>query len=357
MAKAKEIDQVYVPAWGYSYGKKTLRRIESTLRAIKNAGSSGIYLIGLWDSDCDNGFGIVDYQVNPAFGTTDEYKSLIETAHGLGLWVGVDVVPNHVSRNNFLAHNCLTGAPGFEDALYVVSKEEAEQLTKAGVPSFFGKLAYSDFGDKYVRSTFVDHGQLNVNWESEVVRMYFKQVFEKLKSDGIDFVRVDCGPLLLEDVTKADPNNPFACMRPKESLEAIRKVSGDMLLFVEWFNKKSAYLFNGLKNCRALRCDHVVTGEFDVSDLQENEVVVLGGHDRMPLADAVSPEEFDKIVKIAEGQEFVFKDLQTRLKWMTIAAILPGDEKHDADLKNPNQRFRARRPIAPVRRAFLKQFS
>lgn len=352
---AKEIGQLYMPAFKRSYGKESVRQVTNALPAIKNAGFSGIYLIALWNSDCDNGFGIVDYTVNPDFGTMDEYKSLIEAAHDLGLEVGVDVVPNHVSRNNFLARNCLTGVPEFKDALYVVSKEEAERLTKAGVPSFFGKLAYSDFGDKYVRSTFVDHGQLNVNWESEVVRMYFKQVFEMLRGDGIDFVRVDCGPLLLEDVTKADPNNPFACMRPKESLEAIRKVSGNMPLFVEWFDPKSADLFNDMENCWALDCEHVITGKPNTQWNHEKLVAVFGGHDQMTFYDRgfENPEE---ILERAKKQKCVFSDMQTKLKWRTDASILPGDEEYDASLENPNQRYRGRRAIHPVLDAFIKEF-
>ena len=353
---AKEICQLYMPAFYRSYDEGSVRAAQTLLKAIKNAGFSGIYLIALWDSKCDNGFGIRRYSVNYKFGTDDEYKTLIESAHELGLTVGVDVVPNHVSQYHFLAENCINGVPGYEDVLYVVSKEEAKRLTKAGVPSFFGKLAYSDFGDKYIRSTFADYGQLNVNWENKRVQEYFKGTFRMLKDEGADFIRVDCGPLLLEDVTKADPNNPFACMRPKESLEIIRKVSGDIPLFVEWFDPKSANLFDNMENCWALDCEHCLTGKPNTQWNHEKLVAVCGGHDQMTLYDRdfENPEE---ILERAKKQEYVFTDMQTKLKWQTDALILPGDDEYDASLENPNQRYRARRPIQPVLEAFLKKYS
>lgn len=353
---AKEICQLYTPAFYRSYGIGAVRAVKTLLKAIKNAGFSGVYLIALWDSDCDNGFGIRRYVVNPHFGLDDEYKALIDSAHELGLTIGVDVVPNHVSRHHYLAEKCINGAWGYEDVLYVVSKAEAERLTKAGVPSFFGKLAYSDFGDKYVRSTFADYGQLNVNWESEEVQEYFKEKFRMLKDDGVDFIRVDCGPLLLEDVTKADPNNPMACMRPKESLEIIRKVSGGMPLFVEWFDPKSADLFDDMEEVWALDCEHCLTGKPNTEWNHKKLIPVLGGHDQMGFYDRNFPNP-DEILKRAEKCEFVFSDMQTKLEWRTDEFILPGDDEYDASLENPNQRYRARRPIQPVLEAFLRKYS
>ena len=147
----KAICQLYVPAFYRSYGRYALREITDLLESLKKATFAGVYLIALWrDGGYDNGFDVADYSVNPRFGSNAELQELILTAHELGLEVGVDIVPHHVSDKNILAVNCLNGNSGYEDCLYVVSQEEAERLTEAGVPSFFGHLAYSDFDDKYV---------------------------------------------------------------------------------------------------------------------------------------------------------------------------------------------------------------
>ena len=348
----KKICQLYIPAFYRSYGKNAVREVVKILPSLKEAGFSGIYLISLWeDGGYDNGFDVVRYSVNPNFGTDDELEKLIQKAHELGLSMGVDVVPNHVSDKNILAQNCLNGISGYEDCLYVVSRDEAKSLTEAGVPSFFGKLAYSDFGDKYVRSTFCDHHQLNLNWQSQKVQEYFREVFQNLKSIGVDFVRVDCGMMLLEDVSKADPANPMACMNPVASIEAIRKVAGGMQLFFEWFDPSTASLFDDMPECYALDCSYVMSGVQNLDWNHRKLIPLVGGHDQMTLADR-GIDTKEAIAKM-ETSEYGFLDIQTLVGWKTEPSILPNDEKFDASLDNPNQRYRARRPIGPILEKFL----
>ena len=352
----KKICQLYMPAFYRSYGENAVKEVTSLLAPLKNVGFSGIYLISLWeDGGYDNGFDIVKYSVNSEFGTDIELDKLIKEAHVLGLSVGVDVVPNHVSDKHILAQNCLNGIFGYEDCLYVVTKEEAERLTEAGVPSFFGELAYSDFGDKYVRSTFADYHQLNLNWNSQKVQEYFDRVFSKLRYIGVDFVRVDCGMMLLEDVSKASKENPMACMNPVASIEAIRKVAGGMTMFFEWFDPASACLFDDMPECYALDCSYVMTGVQNLYWDHRKLVPLVGGHDQMTLADR-GIDVKEAMAKMSTS-EYGFLDIQTLIGWKTKPDILPGDAKFDASLVNPNQRYRARRPMKPVLEEFLRNYN
>ena len=94
----KAICQLYLPAFYRSYGKHAVREVVNLLPTLKDVGFDGLYLISLFmDGGYDNGFDIVAYRVNPKFGTDQDLQSLIDEAHALGLQVGVDVVPNHVS--------------------------------------------------------------------------------------------------------------------------------------------------------------------------------------------------------------------------------------------------------------------
>lgn len=351
----KKICMQYAPSY-YRSDLHAINEITNLLGTLKKAGFSGIYLISIWeDGGYDNGFDIVKYSVDLKYGADCQLKELIEKAHELQLTVGVDVVPNHVSDRNVLAQNCLNDVPGYEDVLYVVTKEEAERLTEAGVPSFFGKLAYSDFGDKYVRSTFTDYHQLNLNWESKKVQEYFTRVFQGLKGLGVDFVRIDCGMMLLEDVSKADVNNPFACMNPVASIEAIRQVADGMPLFFEWFDPSTADLFDNIPDCYALDCSYVMSGVQNLSWQHKKLIPLVGGHDQMTLADR-GIELGDALEKMKDS-EYAFLDMQTLIGWQTEPDILPGDENYDADLENPNQRYRARRPIKPVLDEFIQKYN
>ena len=352
----KKICQLYMPAFYRSYGKNAVKEATRLLPSLKEIGFSGIYLISLWeDGGYDNGFDIINYSINPNFGTDNELEELISEAHKLDLLVGVDVVSNHVSDKNILAQNCLNDVPGYEDCLYVVSEDDAKRLTESGVPSFFGKLAYSDFGDKYVRSTFCDYHQLNLNWQSQKVQEYFARVFQNLKDAGVDFARVDCGMMLLEDVTKANPVNPMACMNPVKSINAIREVAGGMPMFFEWFDPASANLFDDMPECYALDCSYVMTGKQNLEWDHKKLIPLVGGHDQMTLADrGIDAEE---ALKKMEKSDYGFLDIQTLIGWKTEPAVLPDDEKYDASLDNPNQRYRARRPIGPVLKKFLQNLT
>ena len=349
----KKICQLYVPAFCRSYGKNAVKEVTGLLPSLKKSGFSGIYLISLWeDGGYDNGFDVVAYSVNSNFGTDGEFEELIREAHELDLSIGVDIVPNHVSDKNILAQNCLNGVSGYEDCLYVVSEDEAKRLTEAGVPSFFGKLAYSDFGNKYARSTFCDYHQLNLNWQSQKVQEYFREIFQNFKNIGVDFVRVDCGMMLLEDVSKANPTDPMACINPVASIEAIREVADGMTMFFEWFDSASASLFDDMPECYALDCSYVMTGKQNLKWNHKKLIPLVGGHDQMTLADRGI--DVKMTLENMEKSEYGFLDIQTLISWKTEPEILLDDEKYDASLDNPNQRYRARRPIGPILEKFLQ---
>ena len=352
--RTKYICQLYLPAFFRSYGKRALRTITALLPYLKMFGFSGIYLIALWqDGGYDNGFDIVEYRVNHKFGSQRDLAKLIRKAHQLGLIVGVDVVPNHVSDQHFLVQDALNGVEGYEDTIYTVTKEQAEELTRAGVPSFFGKLAYSELRPGvWARTTFADYHQVNLNWNSPKVQDYFRMVFDRLRKSGVDFVRIDCGMMLLEDVSKADPTNPMACMNPKASVEAIRAVAGDMPLMFEWFDMGSVDIFHDLPWCWAIDNQFVMTGEVDTDWDDAKAIPLLGGHDQMTLVDrGLDPIEF---LMATVNSYYAIIDLQTILGWQTLhPGVLPSDAEYDADLKNPNRRYLARRPIAPVIQTFI----
>lgn len=351
----KSICQLYMPAFYRSYGNSAVKEATRILRNLKESGFSGVYLISLWeDGGYDNGFDIVYYAVNPKFGHDEDLDDLIEEAHRLEMEVGVDIVPHHVSDRNLLAQNCLDEVLGYEECLYVVPKRVAERLTDNGVPSFFGDKPYSDYGQKCVRSTFVNYHQLDLNWRSEMVQDYFRRIFQTFKTMGIDFVRVDCGMMLLENVQQAKRGNPFACMNPKRSVQAIRKVSGGMKMFFEWFDPTNVDLFNDMPECYALDCSYVVTGNQNTTWDHKKLIPLLGGHDQMTAMDRGI--HINEALAEMEKSEYGFLDIQTLIGWQTDPKIQKEDSAYDADIRNPNQRYRARRPIEPILKKFLKLY-
>jgi len=74
------------------------RGVEARLPALAELGVTAIELMPLHDYPGERGWGydvILPYAPHAAYGTPDELKSLVDTAHGLGLQMFIDVVYNH----------------------------------------------------------------------------------------------------------------------------------------------------------------------------------------------------------------------------------------------------------------------
>lgn len=351
----KFICQIYAWSVWRSFFGRTLDAITRLLPLLKYSGFSGIYLIGLWeDGGADQGFDVVNYRVNPLFGTECDLDRLLMEAHRLGMVVILDVVPDHVSDKNPLALNCINGVEGYETALYMVSEEEARELTMKGVPSFFGKHAFSRMAnDRYAFTPFADYLQPANNFENEKVREYYAGVFRALKDRGVDFVRVDCGMMILPQFDNADPSNPMAIFDPARSIKAIHDVAGGMPMFFEWFDRDSADLFEEHEDIFDLDCSHVLTGQQATSWNHPKMIPLVGGHDQMTAADRGL--DIDVLLTAMQGSEYAFLDIASLLRWRTDPRVLPGDADFDADLGNPNMRYRARRPILPMWEVYLAE--
>jgi len=84
------------------------------LKSLKSSGFNSLWLMGIWDvgpkvraiskryGDDFQGspFAIRDYRVSEELGTEKEFDALIDRAHGLGLKVVVDFVPNHMGLDS-----------------------------------------------------------------------------------------------------------------------------------------------------------------------------------------------------------------------------------------------------------------
>ncbi|MBO4939269.1 MAG: alpha-glycosidase [Oscillospiraceae bacterium] len=79
-----------------------LRGIIQKLPYLKDLGITGIYLLPLFESDTNHKYNIFDYtRIDPDFGTEEDVKELVDTAHGLGIRVMLDAVFNHSGTGFF----------------------------------------------------------------------------------------------------------------------------------------------------------------------------------------------------------------------------------------------------------------
>lgn len=149
----------------------------------------------------DFGYDVADYvEVDPVYGTFDDFDGFVATAHDLGLRVMIDIVPNHTSS----AH------PWFQAALadpaspyrdYYIFRPPAPG---GGPPnnwvSHFGGSAWTldEASGEYYCHLFLA-AQPDLNWASESVREEFDRIFAFWIEKGVDGFRIDVAHALMKD--------------------------------------------------------------------------------------------------------------------------------------------------------------
>ncbi len=148
----------------------------------------------------DAGYDVADYcDVDPIFGTLADFDELLEAAHGRGIRVIVDLVPNHSSDQHEWFQQALAAGPGSpERARYMFreGKGESGELPPNNWESVFGgpmwtRVVEADGrpGQWYLH--IFDSSQPDFDWSNEEVREEFRRILRFWLDRGVDGFRVD----------------------------------------------------------------------------------------------------------------------------------------------------------------------
>lgn len=149
----------------------TLKGITEKMDYIHSLGATSIWLSPFFKTDAYHGYHTLDYeQIDPHFGSWDDLKILIDTAHKKGIRVIADFVPNHCHANH----------PFFQDAI------------NNPATSKYRKWFY--FTDSCSANCLNFYGYPDLpkfNLENPETAAYFIKVGERLAKIGIDGFRID----------------------------------------------------------------------------------------------------------------------------------------------------------------------
>jgi alpha-glucosidase len=203
--------QVYVRSFADSDGDGVgdLPGITSRLSYLSDLGVDALWLTPFYTSpQHDHGYDVADYRdVDPLFGTLADADELIETAHGLGLKVVVDLVPNHTSSEHEWFRAALASPPG--------SRERARYLFRDGKGpdgdeppnnwrSVFGGAAWTRVPDGQWYLHLFDSTQPDLDWRNPEVGDMFEDVLRFWLDRGVDGFRVDVAHGLLKEESLRD---------------------------------------------------------------------------------------------------------------------------------------------------------
>ncbi|MGH8946712.1 MAG: alpha-amylase family glycosyl hydrolase, partial [Acidimicrobiia bacterium] len=204
--------EIYVRSFADSDGDGIgdLPGVESKLEHLESLGVDAIWLTPFYPSpQADFGYDVADYtDVDPSYGTLEDFDRLIAAAHGRGMRLVVDVVPNHTSSQHPWFAAAAENGPGSRYWDYYVWRPPGPE---DGAPnnwlSHFGGPAWAmepRWGMYYLH--LFHPKQPDLNWENPNVHQEFKRILRFWVERGVDGFRIDVAHALYKHPSFA--NNP-----------------------------------------------------------------------------------------------------------------------------------------------------
>ncbi|MFI7046126.1 glycoside hydrolase family 13 protein [Streptosporangium sandarakinum] len=232
------IYQVYLRSFADGNGDGTgdLAGLRARLPYLADLGVDAVWLNPWYPSPmADGGYDVADYRgIEPVFGTLAEAERFIDEAHGLGIRVIIDVVPNHGSDRSAWFQEALAAGPG---------SPERERFWFADEPgdwrSIFGGPAWTQVPDGQWYLHLFAPEQPDFNWTNPEVREEFRDVLRFWFDRGVDGIRIDSAAVLVKDFDGGDPDGYTDLDEVHEIYRDWRRLAdgyGDRMLVGEvWF--------------------------------------------------------------------------------------------------------------------------
>ncbi|CAN7542266.1 glycoside hydrolase family 13 protein [Pseudomonas sp. LjRoot263] len=258
------IYQIYPRSFADSNGDGIgdLVGISSKLSYLSSLGIDAIWLSPFYRSpQLDGGYDIADYcDVDPLFGTMDDFDRMLRQAHDKGIKVIIDLVPNHTSSaHNWFQSALKTPMGSAERNRYHFrdGKGENGELPPNQWKSIFGGDAWSRIpGETQWYLHLFDSSQPDLNWDNPEVRAEFEDILRFWLKRGVDGFRVDVAHALVKESGLPDWDGPikegsginFGPMWDQEGVHDIyrswnrvlKQFSGDRMLVAEaWVQPQS----------------------------------------------------------------------------------------------------------------------
>ncbi|HSR66355.1 MAG TPA: alpha-amylase family glycosyl hydrolase [Acidobacteriota bacterium] len=204
-------------------GKGDLRGIEKRLDYVQRLGVEAVWLSPVYPSPMhDNGYDVADYRdINPLFGTLDDFDRLLEKMHQRGLKLIIDLVPNHTSDQHPWFQESRSSRHNPKRDWYIWADPKPDGSTPNNWLSVFGGPAWTldeRTGQYYLHQFVTQQPELNYRNPQVLEAMLDNMRFWLRR--GVDGFRVDVIWLMLKDERLRDepPNPDWDGVNPFDSL-------------------------------------------------------------------------------------------------------------------------------------------
>ncbi|WP_281166044.1 alpha,alpha-phosphotrehalase [Liquorilactobacillus sicerae] len=158
----------------------------------------------------DNGYDIADYyQIDPQFGTMDDFEELIAKLHENQIDVMLDMVFNHCSTSHPWFQKALAGDRYYQKFFYLrPSKKDGSLPTNW--QSKFGGPAWAKFGDSdWYYLHLYDPTQADLDWHNPAVRQAAAKIVNFWRQKGVKGFRFDVFNVTGKDQQLVNSTDPL----------------------------------------------------------------------------------------------------------------------------------------------------
>jgi alpha-glucosidase len=193
-------------------GVGDLEGIRSRLDHLEWLGVDAVWISPVYPSPmADFGYDVADYtDIDPLFGTLEDLDRLVEEAHGRGLKVIMDLVPNHSSDQHpwFLESRSSRDSPKRDWYIWEDPGPDGEPpnnwLSVFGGPAW----QWDEKTEQYYYHAFLVE-QPDLNWRNPEVQEAMLDVMRFWLDRGVDGFRVDVmWHMIKDDQLRDNPPNP-----------------------------------------------------------------------------------------------------------------------------------------------------
>jgi len=214
------IYQIYPRSFRDSNGDGVgdLNGIRERLDYLSWLGVDAVWISPIYPSPmADFGYDVSDYcDVDPLFGSLADFDSLLREAHGRGLRIILDFVPNHTSDEHpWFQQSRLSRTNSRRDWYIWRDGKTGDEPPNNWVSQFGGSAwTFDPITRQYYLHSFL-RKQPDLNWRNPAVRQAMFAAMRFWLDRGVDGFRVDVLWLLIKDAAFRD-NPPNPAYRPTQ---------------------------------------------------------------------------------------------------------------------------------------------
>lgn len=201
--KKSVVYQIYVKSFQDSNndGIGDLQGIISRLDYLKKLGVDVLWLTPIYKSpNDDNGYDISDYyQIQPEFGTMDDFEELLEKAHQRQIKIILDVVFNHTSDEHHWFKESQSSKENCYRDYYIWKEPKEGDVPNNWTSCFQGSAWEFDENTKEYYLHLFSKKQPDLNWQNPKVRQECYDIMNYWVDKGVDGFRLDVINVISKD--------------------------------------------------------------------------------------------------------------------------------------------------------------